>query len=111
MTNKEQLERVARAILDEEERLVEFDSLTDGEQAIMKAQAAIDAMDAQQERLGSALEVARDALEEGIFNAESVIINMKEVQGGAGFSVSDEKDWIPKAQKALTTINEILEKK
>ena len=47
------------------------------------------------------IERLRDIIKEGIFNAESVISSMKEVRGGAGFSVSEEAEWIKKAKQTL----------
>ena len=40
-------------------------------------------------------------LDEAVFNAKSVIVNMKDMKGGAGFSVREEAEWLEKAVPIL----------
>jgi hypothetical protein len=40
-------------------------------------------------------------LDEAIFNAKSCIVNMKDMKGGAGFSVREEAEWLDKAIPVL----------
>ena len=98
MTNKEQLEWVIRRELDAVPMVDCGESRRKDIHAKRIAQAALsvmDATDAQQERLGAALEVAREAL-------ASVYCDMHD-STPLPANVCEEVD------KALTTINEMLQ--
>jgi hypothetical protein len=72
-----------------------------GEYISSSASLAWDVWQAATKQAKERERVLVELLDEAIFNAESCIVNMKDMKSGAGFSVREEAEWLDKAIPVL----------